>query len=144
MKAILAGILGISTSTWAADPSKDEAKAMVLKAVEFYKKNGKEKSLLEFSKQKSDFVKGSLYLTVWDLKGTQIAHGANPKLIGQNLLNLKDTDGKEFVKEFMEISKKGSGWVDYKWMNPETKKNQMKSTYLEKVEDTLIGAGVYQ
>lgn len=139
---LIALMFTISSAFAGATP--DEAKTMVTKAVAYFKANGKDKALAEFSNPKGEFVKGELYLTVWDFNGTQIAHGANPKLIGKNLLDLKDTDGKLFVKEFMEVAKKSSGWVDYKWNNPETKKIQAKSVYLEAVGDILIGCGVYK
>lgn len=126
-----------------ARATKDQAVELVKKAAEYLKKNGKDKSLAEFSNPKGEFVKDDLYLTVWDLKGTQIAHGANPKLIGKNLIDLKDADGKEFVKEFMKIGDKGSGWVEYKWTNASNKKIEKKATYLEKHQDILIGAGIY-
>ncbi len=140
--ALLIALMFTVSSAFAV--TADEAKAMVTKAVAYYKANGKEKALAEFSNPKGEFVKGELYLTVWDFKGTQIAHGSNPKLIGKNLLDLKDTDGKLFVKEFMDVAKKGNGWVDYKWTNPETKKIQAKTVYLEAVEETLIGCGIYK
>jgi hypothetical protein len=143
---VMIGMLAVvfSTTAMAANPSKDEAKVLVKKAVSFYKAIGKEKALAEFSNPTSQFVKGELYLTVWDFKGNQIAHGANKKLIGKNLLDLKDTNGKEFVKEFMATGKKGSGWVEYKWTNPASKKVEPKHTYLEAVDDTIIGAGIYE
>lgn len=143
---LVAGIafVGLSLGALAAEHAKkDDAVAFVKKAIEFYKANGKDKSLKEFSDNKGQFVKGELYLTVWDLKGNQIAHGVNPKLIGKNHLELKDADGKLFVKDFMDVGQKGSGWVSYKWTNPTSKKIEPKTVYLEKVDDTLIGCGVY-
>lgn len=144
--SVMVGMLaiGFCTTVWAAGVSKEETKAFVKKAISYYKANGKEKALAEFSNPTGQFVKGDLYLTVWDFKGTQIAHGANKKLIGKNLLDLKDTSGKEFVKEFMAVGKKGSGWVEYKWTNPASKQVESKHTYLEAVNDTIIGAGIYE
>lgn len=136
--------LGVCGGALAADSNKDSAKALVKKAVKFYKANGKEKALAEFSNPKGQFVKGDLYLTVWDFNGTQIAHGTNPKLIGKNLLELKDSNGKEFVKEFMAVGKNGSGWVEYTWTNPASKKIESKLTYLETVGDIIIGSGFYK
>jgi signal transduction histidine kinase len=41
---------------------------------------------------------------------------------------------------------KGSGWVDYMWTNPQTKKVEPKSTYVVKVPEFegLIGVGIYK
>jgi len=121
--------------------TKADAQAFVKQAVGYYKEHGKEAALKAFSDRTGPFVKGELYLTVWDPTGVQIAHGFNPKLIGRNLIDLKDCDGKEFVKDFMKITE--SGWVDYKWTNPISKKIEPKSVYLERIEDVIIGAGVY-
>ena len=81
-----------------------------------------------------------------DLNGLTLAHGGNPKLVGKNLQDLKDADGKQFFLEFAEKARSGGGWVDYKWTNPESKKIQAKSTYIVKVEgsDRYIGCGIYK
>jgi signal transduction histidine kinase len=142
--AMIVGLMFAGFSTVAFANTPDAAKAMVKKAVVFLKANGKDKALAEFSNPKGQFVKGELYLTVWDLSGTQIAHGANAALVGKNLIDLKDSDGKAFVKEFMAVGKKGSGWVDYKWTNPKSKKIEPKTVYLEVSGDVLIGCGVYK
>jgi signal transduction histidine kinase len=82
-----------------AGGSADEAAALIEKSIAFYKANGKEKALAEISNPGGQFVKGDLYVFLWDLNGTVIAHGANQKLIGKDVSGLKDADGKLFVKE---------------------------------------------
>jgi signal transduction histidine kinase len=58
---------------------------------------------------------------------------------------MKDQDDKPFIKSFIELANtKGSGWVDYKWVHPVTKAMAMKSTYIEKVDDIVIGCGIYK
>ena len=141
--AFFGSFLVLQPATGFARATKEQAVEFVKKAVAYHEKNGTEKSLAEFSNPKGEFVKDDLYLTVWDFKGTQIAHGANAKLIGKNLIDLKDADGKEFVKEFMKVADKGSGWVEYKWTNATNKKIENKATYLQKSKDILIGAGIY-
>jgi len=125
--------------------SADEATALIEKSIAFYKANGKEKALAEVSNSGGQFVKGELYVFIWDLGGTVIAHGANQKLIGKDVSGLKDADGKLFVKEGVELGKsKGSGWVDYKWSNPVSKKIESKSTYVKKVDDMIFCCGIYK
>jgi signal transduction histidine kinase len=78
-------------------------------------------------------------------QGVIVAHPKNPKLIGKNLLEVPDPDGKFFRKEIQEVAKtKGTGWVDYKYTNPETKKVELKTTYLKKVGDLIICCGIYK
>jgi cytochrome c len=122
-----------------------EAIALVKKAADYMKANGKEKAYAEFSNPKGAFKDRDLYIMVYDMNGVNRAHGANPKLIGKDLIDLKDADGNPIIKSFVETGKtKGKGWIDYKWPNPVSKAIESKSTYIEKHDDVLIGAGIYK
>lgn len=137
--------LMLSSTAWAADKgTAEEATAMVKKAVAYVKANGKDKAFAEFSNPKGAFVDRDLYVMVYDMEGNNKAHGSNPKLIGKNLLEIKDADGVFIVKGLIDTAKKGGGWFDYKWPNATTKAVEPKSTYVEKVEDVLIGVGIYK
>ncbi len=125
--------------------TKPEAEAMVKKAVAFLKANGQAKAFAEFSNPKGQFVDRDLYVFVYDLNGKCVAHGANQKMIGIDLLPMKDPDGKEYVKERVEIAKtRGKGWQDYKFPNPISKKIEQKTAYIERVDDLIVGCGVYK
>jgi len=121
----------------------EEAKALVEKAIAFYKANGKENTLAEISKPKGQFTKGDLYIFAYNPTGTIIAHGGDPKLVGKDFTNVQDPDGKYFAREFIRIGPEG-GWVDYKWMNYVTKKVDAKRTYLKRIDDVIIGCGTYK
>jgi cytochrome c len=122
-----------------------EAEAMVKKAVAYIKANGPEKSYDEFTNGKS-FKDRDLYVIVYDLNGKNLAQGANPKLVGKDLIGLKDPDGKPIIKMFVDLAKeKGKGWVEgYKFMNPVSQKIEGKAMYLERVGETLVGCGIYK
>jgi cytochrome c len=125
----------------------DDAKAMVDKAEAYMKANGKDKAIAEFNNPKGQFVKGDLYIIVQDYDGVMLANGGNPKLVGQNHFGLKDSNGKAFVKDMIEVSKtKGSGTVEYNWTNPVTKKIQPKVTYIKKSEfgNFYLGCGFFK
>lgn len=136
----------VSAVAFSADKgTAQEATAMVKKGIEFLKANGKEKAFAEFSNPAGQFIKGDLYVMVYDMEGNNKAHGGNPKLVGKNLLEIKDANGVFIVKNFIEVAQgKGKGWVDYKWPNTVTKAVENKSTYIEKVDDVLIGVGIYK
>jgi len=137
-------VFGLAFAPVAAASQKD-AKALVEKAAAFVKANGKDAALKEFSKAKGQFDKGELYVFAYDMNATIVAHPKNPKLIGKNLLDVPDTDGKFFRKEIMETARtKGSGWVDYKYLNPETKKVEAKTTYVLKAGDIVLCCGTYK
>jgi cytochrome c len=122
-----------------------EAEAMVHKAVAYIKANGPDKAYEEFTNGKS-FKDRDLYIIVYDLNGKNLAQGANPKLVGKDLIGLKDPDGKPLIQMFVDLAKgKGKGWVEgYKFLNPVSQKIEGKAMYLERVGDTLVGCGIYK
>jgi cytochrome c len=126
--------------------SPEEATAMVKKAIAYMKEAGKDKAFAEFANPaNSQFHDRDLYIFVYDLNGNNVAHGNNPKMVGKNLLEMKDNDGKFIIKGFIDVANtKGKGWVDYKWPNPVTKAVESKSSYVEKVDNLIVGAGIYK
>ncbi|HYD81830.1 MAG TPA: cache domain-containing protein [Paucimonas sp.] len=153
MKKIIKGfLLGLcfalagSISMAAERGSPEEAVAMVKKAVAYLKANGKDKAFAEFGNlDNKEFHDRDLYIFVYDLNGINLAHGNNPKMVGKNLLDMKDNDGVYIIKGFIEVANsKGKGWVDYKWPNPVTKAVESKSSYIEKVDGMIVGCGIYK
>jgi signal transduction histidine kinase len=126
--------------------SKDEAVAMVKRVAEMFGKQGADQTFIAVSdKSVSNFHDRDLYPFIYDLKGTCVAHGARPALIGKNLLDLKDQDGKYLIREMIGIANgPGSGWVNYKWPNPLNNKIEDKTSYIEKMGDYFVGVGVYR
>ena len=128
-----------------AGATANEAKGLVEKAAAYVKAEGKEKAFAEFSNPNGKFVDRDLYIFIVDFKGLTLAHGGNAKLVGKNMFELKDADGEFFIKKFIEVAKtKGTGWVDYKWVNPVTKKIEPKSTYIQKMDEYFLGCGIYK
>jgi cytochrome c len=122
----------------------EEAKQLVEKAVAYVKANGEEKALKEFNNPKGEFTKGDMYIFVLDPNGVLLANVNLPKLVGTNVLNSPDSKGKLHRKEMVELAKKqGSGWVEYNQLNPVTKKDEAKISYIEKVGNLIVGCGAY-
>lgn len=145
VRAALMSLVMLGAAQAAEQGTAAEAEAMVKKAVAYIKANGPEKSYDEFTNGKS-FKDRDLYIIVYDLNGKNLAQGANPKLVGKDLIGLKDPDGKPLIKMFVDLAKdKGKGWVEgYKFLNPVTQKIEGKAMYLERVGDTLVGCGIYK
>jgi cytochrome c len=142
----LAAAVALSTTAFAQDVgTAAEAQTLVKKAIAHYKAAGKDKACADFAAA-GDYQFKDLYVFVQHLDGAMICHGKNPALNGKNLAGLKDSDGTAFVAQFIEVVKtKGSGWIDYKWVNAGTKKIEPKSSYVEKSDgDIFIGAGIYK
>jgi cytochrome c len=148
MATAMAAIVAIPAAGVFADESRAtraDAEAMVKKAVETLKKNGKEKTYAEITAPSKTFVDRDLYVVVYDMTGTPLAHGQNAKQVGKNLIDLKDPDGKPFVKERVDLAKsKGKFWQDYKFTDPLTKKVMPKQMYCEHVEEVVVCGGVYK
>jgi len=139
-------LLTAASITWAAEfGTAAEAEALVKKAIAYIKTNEKEKAFAEISNPKGKFIDRDLYIFVYDLKGVCVAHGFNQKMIGKDLSGMKDIDGKSYVKERIEIAKtKGHGWQDYKFTDPVSKKIEQKSAYIERLDDLIVGCGIYK
>lgn len=143
----LAGLLIFTAAPRAEGHTPEQAKAFVEKAVAFYKSNGKEKALAAFNDPKGEFVEGDLYVVAMDGadgKLTLLAHPLLKPVIGKPQIDQKDADGRAFNQETVAgLAKSDAVWIDYKWPNPATKKIAGKRMYLHKVDDLVIGAGVY-
>jgi cytochrome c len=155
MKTLLKGIASILFSLLLVAPllaaekgTAQEASDLVKKAIAYYKVNGKDKTVAEINNPKGQFILKDLYLFAGTIQGgaPTLAHGANPKLIGKALGDLKDVDGVYFVRKMNEVanSKEGKGWVDYTWPNPITKVLEKKSTYVERVDELYFACGIYK
>jgi signal transduction histidine kinase len=146
--AVLALMIGMPSA--AQDKSKGtaaEATAMVEKAIAHIKKVGREKAFADFSSKQPPWVDRDLYVVVYDMKGKVLAHGSNEKMIGKDVIELRDNDGKYFVKERVEMMSKGpdaKGWQDYKFMNPVSRQIEPKQMYLRRFEDVIVGCGIYK
>ena len=139
----LLGTLTVGTSARAA--TADEAKAFAERAAAHIKEVGEAKAFADFTRKDGGFVQGELYVFCYDHNGVNKAHGANPAFVGQNLLHIKDPDGKEANAEIVKTGfEKGQGWVDFKWPNPATKKIQQKSAYVIRTDDVVCGVGYYK
>lgn len=143
--AATAALLMAGAAQAADQGTSAEAEAMAKKAVAYIKANGPEKAAEEFTNGKT-FKDRDLYISYLDFTGKMLAHGSNPKLVGKDLIGLKDPEGKFMVQMAIDVAKtKGHGWTDnYKFKNPTTEKLQEKAMYVERVGDTYVGVGIYK
>lgn len=129
-----------------ADTSTD-AQNLVNEAYSYCEKKGLDECIKSFNNKDKRFTKGALYVFVSDFAGVAVAHGGNAKLVGKDLSKVKSPSGIFPAVEFTRIAKeKGSGWVDYKWSHPVTKRIADKTTFIKRFQDKdlLIGSGYYK
>lgn len=133
-------------SAHAADEfaSAKEAESMVGKAVAALKSN-RAATLSEITAKAPKWIDRDLYPVVYDTTGKVLAHGQNDKMVGKDLIDFKDPDGKLFVRERVDLAKsKGKFWQDYKFTDPVSKKVLPKQAYCERSGEDIVCAGVYK
>jgi signal transduction histidine kinase len=141
IKAVsIAAIMFLAQAVFAATP--EQAKQMAEKAAAYLKENGADKAFAAINDKTGPFHEGDVYVFVHDSTGLVKAHGGFSNYIGRNTVGVTDVDGKAFVKEITQV--KDTGWVDYKWQNPETKSVEQKTVYVVRVGDLLICSGAYK
>lgn len=126
--------------------SAKEARAMLDRAVAQLQQKSPEASFAAFNKPKGEFVRGDLYVFVVGLNdGIMHAHGGAPEgLVGMQVIDLRDAAGKALIREMVDVAKtKGSGEVDYVWLNRVTNKVENKTAFVKRVGDNVVGVGYY-
>jgi cytochrome c len=139
--------LGFACSpAWANEPTEKDAIAMAERGVALVKAKGKDEMMKRITAKDPDFCQGELYIGMRDIKtGVMLAHPYNPSIVGKDLTDVPDANGKKYRREIIELAaNKGKGWVDYQYKNPKSGKIEPKTTYVVKVDDMVLEAGIYK
>jgi signal transduction histidine kinase len=155
LAVVLLGILLVSLATANGNYSdqyilKPEAKekliAFVNEAKDFVLAEGKDEALQVFNDPNGKFVRGELYIIAYDFNGTRLA-SINMKsgTIGENALNVTDSNGVALVRNMLDLAKKGGGFTYYAWPNPaHSNAEELKLTYVTEVNEGLwLASGMY-
>lgn len=126
--------------------SAEDAKAaqfLLQRAVALYKEI-KDLALEHFGPH-GEFVSDELYVYVVSTSGVLLASGGpSSPYIGGNIKDQQDAVGKLFIREMLDKGRtKGSGTVEYQWLNPATNKTEHKIAFFQKVGDRIIAVGYY-
>ena len=85
------------------------------------------------------------YIFVYEMDGTNVLLPTNKALKGKNMIDVKDSKGKFFLKELLEAAKKGGGIVGYEF--PKVKDGQpfLKFSYSMPFMpyNWMMGTGIY-
>jgi len=130
----------------ANEPTEKDAIAMAERGAAMVKAKGKEEVMKRITAKDPDFVQGSLYIDMRDVKtGIVLAHPYNPSIVGKDLTDVPDANGKKYRREIIELAAaKGKGWVDYQYKNPTSGKIEPKTTYILLVDGVVLEAGLYK
>ena len=123
---------------------RDTAVALVKRAIAHIGAVGLQKACDDFDDPNGGFIFDQFYLSIMDLHGVRLANGMEPWKRGETILDVLDVDGKPWVRDTItRAGDKGFGWVQYKWKNPTTEKIELKLTYFEVIQDTIVNCGIY-
>lgn len=149
-KFLLVVLITVNTSPISAADKKDargtpaEAKAMLTKAVAYYKANGRVKALAEFNRNRSPFSDRDLYVFCIGPDKKLVANGGYREYIGQSADRLRDSDGNPIGDALWDTAtKKGQGELHYNWLNPVNKLIEPKVSYFTKLGEDVCGVGSY-
>jgi signal transduction histidine kinase len=136
----------LSAAALANEPTEKDAIAMAERGAAMVKAKGKEEVMKRITAKDPDFVQGSLYIDMRDVKtGIVLAHPYNPSIVGKDLTDVPDANGKKYRREIIELAAaKGHGWVDYQYKNPTSGKIEPKTTYILLVDGVVLEAGLYK
>lgn len=94
------------------------------------------------------FMAKNAYVFVVDPDGLGLVNPGFPILEGRNLIEWRDTTGRQPIREFVAVARaSGAGWVDYMWPKPGESMSTQKSAYVRKAKFgtswLAVGCGVY-
>jgi polar amino acid transport system substrate-binding protein len=114
-------------------------------AAAYAREVGREEANSEFNDLNGSFTHGSKYIYAFDMDGTFLASPYYPESIGTNQMDVVRTYGVASVADAIRIAKeKGSGYLAFVILNPDTNRPEPKLGYVEKVDDSwLVGSGLY-
>jgi hypothetical protein len=123
----------------------------VEEAAHLVEKRGPE-AFREFSVRGSRWLNDRHYLFVYDINGVCLFHPAIPALVGWNVLDFKDMNGKPVGRWIVEIGHRpgpdASGWLFYLWAAPSDLTPTWKMSYVRKAigpdgKIYLVGSGLH-
>jgi cytochrome c len=127
-------------------PTRDEVEALTRKAAAIVETQGVEAAREIFNKD-GEFKYGEIYVNLIDFKGTWLIYPPRPASVGQNVINLRDADGRSLIQDIVRVAREsGEGWTEYRWINPVSNKVELKLTYVKRIADKDIAAsiGIYK
>jgi signal transduction histidine kinase len=106
----------------------------------------------DFAQKDSKWLNADRYLFAYTLEGVTAFHPLTPALIGQNVMDLKDMNGKQIIRQITNIGQRSasdaSGWVFYLWEDHAQLTPSWKATYVRKAVTPdhkiyVVGSGSY-
>ena len=137
---------------------REECVTLCKNAANFINEKGLDAGIAEIGNREGRFVRKNTYVFLMDFGGNRLAHphAASKDPSVMSLIDMKDTAGKPFVREFIEVARtKGEGWTEYRYPRPEELKkptpfqekvSSRKLSYVYRVpgKELLVVAGYFE
>jgi cytochrome c len=148
IRSVRAALLGTAFFAAAGQPAwastAAEAKALLERAAAHIQAVGPARAFADITSPDGGFVDGELYVFCTTPDGTMLAQGGNPKLVGKNLMAIRDPEGTRTTAGIIRVGQtQGQGWLEYLWPNPSTGRVQRKATYVLRIDERTICASGY-
>jgi cytochrome c len=144
-RAILVVLIVLIGPAFAGDrATAAEAKALLTKAVAYYKSVGRQQALKDFNARKPPFTDRDLFVFCVGPDHTLVANGGFPELIGTQESALLDENGKSVLANVRhQVAATGEAVVRYRWVNPVNHNVESKVTFFAKAGDDICAVGAY-
>lgn len=144
--AVIAVTAGAPARTRGTDA---EAWELIDRATDFLRQHGATAAPEAFSRRDSSFLDRDLYPMLLDRDGVMVAHGWNPTLNGADLSDLKDTQGRRFMREALDlVAMSGRADVTYLWPDPLSGQVTRKTMHARRLmldgQPYMLAVGVYR
>lgn len=106
----------------------------------------------DFSAPDSRWAGAGYYLFVYRVDGTCVYHPITPELVGKNLLNFRDMNGRPMIERIVSFGRRSephaSGWEFYLWQERTELSPTWKSSYVRKAVAPdgavyVVGSGIH-
>jgi cytochrome c len=135
-------LVGVTSNVSLVNSSGTDERAMrmVKKAIDLMKAKGKDAGLAQINTPNAEFNGQDIYLMVYDFDGNCLAHSASKVMVGRNLMDDQDADGREFIRETVEMMNRNtSGWHEYTYRDlPQSIRIRHKRMYIEKYQGMIM------
>ncbi len=124
--------------------SPEEAVSLVNRAVAQWRGGAKETFLRDITDSSQGFFDRDMYVFVLDATGTYLAFAGNNAKVGTRVQDIPGIDGSGLLETISRQASYEPGWVEYDIANPTTGIVQTKMSYVQALDDFIVGCGVYQ
>jgi cytochrome c len=135
----------VAVGSYVPRSSPEQTKEFLERAVAAIGQLGANAAFGKFNDSHGRFVRNDLYVFAIGIDDMRFyAEGASPFVVGHDVRNLRDAEGKLVYRDMVQLAKeRGSATYDYVWRNPVTNKVEDKHSLFQRVDKFVVGVGYY-